>query len=252
MGTVKDITIDSGASVAGAGVGLVVAGPVGAIIGAVTTPVLTDVLHRMLSRNEKSRIEKVADLAKQQIQEKIKAGVKPTVNAESEKVKDLFEGTLLAAKDAYEEKKIPLLANLFASAPFSQTPINNLVQALISAEQLSYRQLCVLSVIGTENNWGKLSTLADKPLFHGSSSRGLSSYPLPETQGIYEDLNNLMVLGIIGQVFSEDAGPAVASGSALISPSKLRLMYPGLLLYDAMQLESIDKKDYQEIVDILK
>lgn len=245
---VKDVAIDTGASVVGAGVGLLILGPPGAFTGAATAPILADVLKRFLSKKEKTRIQKVAEIANKLIQKKINKGAKPTDNAKNPKVGELFEGTLLAAKDSYEEKKIPLFANLFATAPFTNTPINNMVQTLIMAEQLSYRELCIVSVIGW-NEWNKLSKLTDKPLY------SIKDRELPDenTQGIYEDINHLLVLGIIGQVFDKKAGVvAVASGSQFIAPANLILLYPGKLLFNGMQLDFVDKKDFTDIVDVLK
>lgn len=246
MGKVKDLAIDSGASVAGAGVGLAVAGPPGALIGAVVTPVLAEVLHRMLSAQEKTRIEKVAALSTKLIQEKLEKGDKPTANAHGEKVKELFEGTLLAAKDSYEEKKLPFIAQLFATAPFTNTPIENIVQSLITAEQLSYRQLCVLSVIGM-NQWENALGLATKPFLSDKAKVADE-----KIEGIYQDINHLLVLGIIGQILEKGSGPAIASGVGFIAPSELILLYPGRLLFNAMMLDYVDKADSEEIIAVLK
>lgn len=246
MDKIRDVVIDSGAGAVGAGVGVVIAGPPGAVIGAVIPPVLSDVLRRMLSKKERSRIEKVAELSTQMIQEKINNGVKPTANAKGEKIKELFEGTLLAAKDTYEEKKIPFIAQLFATAPFTNTPIENMVQSLITAEQLSYRQLCVLSVIG-RNQWGNALGLGEKPFLNDKTKR------LDEKiEGIYQDINHLLILGIIGQILEKDAEPAIVSGVGFVAPSNLVLLYPGRLLFNGMMLDYIEKVDTDAIIAVLK
>lgn len=246
MEDIKHVAIDSGTSAVGAGVGVVVAGPPGAVIGAIIPPILSDVLHRMLSKKEKSRVEKVAELATLKIKEKMENGAKPTANARGEKIKELFEGTLLAAKDTYEEKKIPFIAQMFATAPFTNTPIENMVQSLITAEQLSYRQLCVLSVIG-KNQWDNALNLGKKPFLSDKKKR------LDEKiEGIYQDINYLLTLGIIGQILEKGAEPAIVSGVGFVAPANLVLLYPGRLLFNSMLLDFIDKKDTEEIIAVLK
>lgn len=244
----KKIVIETVSGVAGAGVGLVLVGPVGALIGGATAPILADVLQRFLSEREKSRVERVAEIANKLIKKQINSGSKPTANAKNKKIAELFEGTLLAAKDEYEYKKIPLLANLFAKAPFTNTPIDNNIQTLILAEQLSYRQLCVISVIG-QNQWGNSFRLSTRPLPFSLTGRGS---PNEKTQGIYEDVNYLLVLGIIGQVFHKGERPAIASGTHFIAPANLILLYPGRLLFNGMLLEQVNKKCINEVINALK
>ncbi len=227
--------------------GLVVAGPLGLVLGAVITPVLTDVLDRFLSKQEKSRIEKIAELAKKQIQESLDKGQIPTGNASEPKIKELFEGTLLAAKDSYEDRKIPLLANLFAAAPFTNTPIDNMVQTLIYAEQLSYRELCVLAIIG-KNHWGTNPLgLNKKPL----STQGRKVID-EKTNGAYQDLNHLIVLGIVAQILSKGAGPAIASGVEMTAPANVMVQYQGQLLINGLELDLIDSIELEEIAKILR
>jgi hypothetical protein len=68
-------------------------------------------------------------------------------------LEELAEGTLLAAKDTYEKKKLPLIATLLANAYFTPSPVANLVDALHTAEMLSYRELCILAVVWPQDPW---------------------------------------------------------------------------------------------------
>jgi len=249
---VKDTSIDTVAGAVGAGVGVAVAGPPGALLGGVTAPILADVLKRFLSKNEKTRIQKAATLAGKIIQEKLDKGIPSTANAHDPKAKELFEGMLLSAKNSYEEKKIPFLANLFATAPFTNTPLKNIVQTLITAEQLSYRELCVIAVIG-KCEWDKPSKLSKQSLY---SVKEKSSLLDEKTQGIYEDVNHLLILGVLGQILGQEneKNPlaAMAGGRDLITPASLVLLYPGKLLFNGMQLDDVDKEDFDEIFEVLK
>src|SRR3990167_730486 len=135
------------AAVTGAAVG----GIPGAVVSTVLKPVAKSVLSRMLSIEEKKRIEKVEKLAKEEINKKLNDGAQPRSDITGQQAKILLEGTLLASRDTYEEKKIALLAHLVSSSIFTNTPIDNCNQALIVLERLSYRQICILSVVGAKH-----------------------------------------------------------------------------------------------------
>lgn len=231
---------------AGSGVliGSLIGGVPGAIVGAAYGAAMDDISQRMLSPMEKNRLETIQKLAESKFKEQAAKGSGLRKDLKQINLKELYEGMLLTARNSYEDKKLPLIANLIATAPFTSTLVDNLVQALITAEQLSYRQLCVLGVIGL-NEWGNIFKLRDKPL------QG-KNYTDEKVVGIYQDLNYLIALGIIGQVLAEGAIPAISSGAQLIAPANLVLLYPGKLLFNAMNLDTVDKKDFDEIVEVLR
>src|SRR5207249_275051 len=70
---------------------------------------------------------------------------------------EILEGVLIKARDAYEEKKLPLLASLYASIAFheeiSPAHANHLIEL---GSQLTYRQLCVLAVAQDEGQRARL------------------------------------------------------------------------------------------------
>lgn len=237
--TTKVVAAGSGAAIGG-----LIGGIPGAIVGAAYGAAMDDISKRMLSPMEKNRLEAIQKLAEDKFKEQIERGSGLRKDIKQINLRELYEGMLLAARESYEEKKLPLIANLIATAPFTSTPVDNLVQTLITAEQLSYRQLCILGVIG-QNEWGNIFKLRDKPL------QG-KNYTDEKVVGIYQDLNYLTALGIIGQVLAEGTGPAISSGAQLIAPASLVLLYPGRLLFNAMRLDTVDKREFDEIVKVLK
>lgn len=243
---VTEVGIDTGSNVAGASIGLIAAGPVGAIVGAVVSPVAAAVLKRVLTKKEKDRVEKVYKLSISKIHENISAGKPLRNDIDRERLKELTEGTLLKAKDTYEEKKLPFIANLLANAAFTNTPVSNLNQTLIYAEQLSFRQLTIVSVIG--RNINNEFNLSKDPLMSKDKKLQIDE----NSMGVYSDINHLMALGILGQELSAGAGPAIPSGVLLISPALLISLYPAILLHSSMVLDYIDQKDTDEIISILK
>ncbi len=240
-----ETAIEVGSSVVGAGTGLVIAGPPGAVLGAIITPIASNVLKRYLTSREKSRIQKVVDLANKRFEENIDKGAGMRKDLDKKQFQELTEGLLLKAKDMYEEKKIPLVANLLAATPFTNTPLVNMNQTLIYAEQLSYRQLCLIAIIG--NGWGEKIGLTNKPLSKQDKSKHYDEI----VEGVYSDLNHLVVLGLVGQVFTKGAGPAIASGMYQIAPAYLDLLYPGRLLYNGMVLGMLSAEELDPLIKVL-
>ena len=240
------MSIEAGSSLAGTGIGLFIAGPVGALLGAVVAPIASGFLKRALTQKETDRVERMYFLAIRRINENIKAGKPLRKDLDEARLQELTEGTLLKAKDTYEEKKLPFIANLLANAPFTHTPVTDLNQTLIYAEQLSYRQLVIISVIGRNVNNGLHLSL--DPLKLKDKKMQLEE----RVQGIYSDINHLLAIGILGQEMAPGAGPAISSGMFLISPSQVILLYSGRLIFSGMLLDYIDKKDADEIIEILK
>lgn len=242
---VGDLAPSVGLAVAGAAIGGIPGAIVGGLSGLVA-PVLKDVLARSLSIQEKERIELVAKLAQNKIQEQLDKGLKPRKDFDRQKAGELFEGVLLKAKDMYEAKKLPFIANLFARAPFTNTPIENMNQTLIHAEQLSYRQLCVLSIIGL-NEWDKKLSLSDKPFMHEKKKMYEE-----KAEGIYQDILSMIQLGLIGQITPNTKAVQYINTVGYIVPKELVLFYPGRLLFNGLQLDYIDEADRELIIDSLK
>jgi hypothetical protein len=239
-------TMELGSDAAMALMGLSTAGTKGLLVSGLLIAGKR-ILTSALTQKEKDRVDVVYKMAVEQIMERLKNGSIPRKDLNKERYIELTEGTLLKAKDSYQEKKLPLIANLLATAPFTHTPIENMNQTLIYAEQLSYRQLCELAVIG-RNEWGNALKLSDEPLFRKNAKHRINE----EVQGVYSEINHLLVIGIIEQELSPGAGPAISSGMYMFSPAKLRLLYPGMLLSSGMRLDEVDKRVFNQIVKVLK
>ena len=163
-----------GGSVSGALLGLAVAGPVGVIGGAALGPLIAEVFHKVgieisekyLGIRETIRVGATYSLAINKIEKEIKDGKTPrsddfykSKNGDRSNAETILEGTLLKARNEYEEKKIKyysnFLANLNLNESISFEKGNTLLKII---EQLSYRQLVVLAYFETIeslnlNNW---------------------------------------------------------------------------------------------------
>lgn len=158
--------IDTGASIAsgltGVLIGTAIAGPLGGIIGAVIAPVVqrgvVDFAGRIRSSREKIRVESAQTYAILRIKQRLEAGYIPRdddffQNDETSRSKadELFEGVLLKVQNEHQEKKIRFFGNLFANVLFApDVPITVANYLLLTSEELSYRQLCLLALIEQE------------------------------------------------------------------------------------------------------
>lgn len=220
------------------------AGPLGALGGAVFKPIVTDILKRKLSVLEQSRIDRVYGQALGLIKKKINSGLKLSENKTEDDLKLLLEGSLLAARDSYEDKKIPLLANLISNAPFTNTPTENLVEALKLTESYSYRKLCIISVVGKNLS---LSTLPFKEKYK-------RKHATETILGVYFDVLSLIREGIFVQIEDDSKHLKPVDYIADIVIDRLKLYSLGRLLFVSLQLDSLDKEDpeFKKIFQILK
>lgn len=159
-----------GANVAGTVTGYVIGGPTGAIVGAAGTPLLAaatkkainDLAVRFLSPREELRVGSAAYFAVTKIQERLEAGDSiredqffEESTGERSPAEEVFEGALLACKNEHEEKKLRFIANIFANSVFMPDVSRfGAYWLLKKAEDLTYRQMCVISLIEQAKNKG--------------------------------------------------------------------------------------------------
>ncbi len=128
------------------GVSLSAAMPDFAPLIVVASATMADLL-KAASHRQQERMTKMTTLAMARVSEQLAAGAKFRDEADPARFVEVFEGALQAARDAFEERKIPLISNLLATAPFTATPIANSVSTLRFVERLTYRQLCLLALL---------------------------------------------------------------------------------------------------------
>lgn len=148
----------------GAGVGLLLGGPPGAVVGGATGPILVATLRRagselakrFLGPREQIRAGAALLWAATKAQENLDTGAGPRTDGFFAERPDgrsaadeLVEGVLLVAQRSYEERKVRFLGYLMANLGFADdidpAHANYLLRI---GERLSYRQLCYLSLVG--------------------------------------------------------------------------------------------------------
>lgn len=232
---------------AGAGINSVVSGSTGIYLGAATDALLqsiisevnNDVISRVLSNQERKRVNKISDLIYKKIQEKKLNGsvLRESKFFEADEqgnctAQQLFEGTLLAAQREYEEKKIPYMANMCANICFSGAIPDEVAFSLLKiAEQLSYRELVIMFCV---NVCYRNENILKRPQYEeveGIDNIGIAT----DTYGLYQK----------GIIFPSD-GHAILSIAAL-NPSAMKIDGIGGYLYQVMELENMKSNDLESV-----
>lgn len=238
-------------AVAGAAVGLV-GGPAGAFGGA-TAGVLVaravrhvgaEVKQRLLSPRQEARIGGVLALATVTIDAALRSGRRPRDDGffeprgtERPAAEEVLEGVLLKARDTYEEKKVPLLANLYASVALvdgiSPAMANHLVAL---AERLTYRQLVVMAVISDDSQKSLLRDGSYRNDNNAIAALGMDG------QSLLIEIYDMSQQGLIG-----DSKGAAWISVPDVDPRAMRLQASGSVLAQAMMLaDAIPDRDRED------
>lgn len=229
-----------GASAAGAALGLIIAGPLGASIGAVAgaalDPVIGDVFskvgnhisERLLGPREQVRIGATFVNALDKIQKRLHSGMKvrdddffEAQENDRSKAESILEGALLKVRDSYEEKKIEFYSNFLANITFDSSIDFEKGNALLRMlEQLSYRQISMLAYFSEIES---LNTAQWMPSFQKIEE-------LRKYQDFYFELMDLYNKQLLQQ-----AGNAVS-----LSVTSLRISPLGKSMGRLMNVEAID------------
>lgn len=235
--------------VAGAAIGVMAAGPVGGLIGGGVGPIVAyalkklgnEIHRRLLSPREQQRIGGVIAYAVQRIKEKLDAGEQvrsdgffaSDANSRAP-AEEIYEGIILAAQREHEEKKLPFMGNLMANLAFHPEIDRGYANFLVRlAENLSYRQLCLLFVFA----------LNDKSGLRQTSYRGITSFA-PLLLGILQEAMELSQWDMIG------SGEANL-GFYDIAPGKTATQAAGAHLFNLMELIRLPISDVQALASIL-
>lgn len=251
--------IDAGSELAGGAassavgflVGGAVAGPPGAIVGGALGSAAAlalrragqEVSERVLAPREQVRSGAVLAIAAADIRARVTAGealrsdgfFDPGRQRRSA-AEEVAEGVLLKAQREPEERKIRFMGNLLSSVAFDHEVNAELAHQLVKlAEQLTYRQLCILRVSATTASYG----------LHQAAFRGQRTFSKDLLQVLYECFD-LYQRGLISN------GDAVALGVSDINPSAMKTQGLGAELHNAMRLWEIPEEEVAAIAAVLK
>ncbi len=162
----------------------------------------------------------------------------------------MFEGVVLAAQREAEEKKVRLYGNLLANLAFDQSTSRSQANFLIRlGEDLSYRQLCLLSLFAgnTLLSDADNSSDADNPL--GLRERDYSDHVgkvnNPDLLMLLQETYDLYQRGIVS------SGTYVMLSPATANPSQISPVGAAWSLYFLMELREVSKDDLAVLMELL-
>jgi len=249
------VIIDCGAEIAGGVVGgalgFLAEGPAGAAAfgaGGIAAALALrrmghEVSERLLGPRERARIGGVLAIAAAEIDNRLKNGEsirsdgffdqKPHGRSDADEV---AESVLLRSQREPEEQKIPYMAHLLSSVPFDdQIGAQMAHQIIKAAEQLTYRQMCLMHLAVMKDAFG----------LRNGDYRGVSSFPRDLTQVLYECLD------LYHRAFVNFGG-SVVFGPTDVNPGQMTVQGLGAELYNLMMLDTIPMDQLNSIAAQLK
>lgn len=247
----------STSSIIGAAAGAAVAGLPGMILGGAAASVASEIFlqigdefsRRFLSRRETERVGATLGGISAMLQNAQQHGVPIRTDgffdadasgrAQGEEV---LEGIIQAAKDEYEERKLPYIMNLgkevFLKEDLSRTVA---VQLVHLAESLSYQQLVLLSIIGINEQ----QPLGLRDRAYSGEKKEFSDSRL--LASILQDFNQLKSFGLVTD------GDAGGFGPGEFVPARMKVVGgPGKRLILYLGLDQIPDSDRLPYVTLLR
>ena len=236
----------AGSGLAAAATGLLVAGPEGAAVGGAAGTLIGMTLRsvgfelssRLLAPREEARIGTVFTLAAAEIVARCNNGEKvredgffSAADDGRSDAEEVWENALLKSQREPEEKKLPYMAHLMANLAFDETISAEMAHQIIkTAEELTYRQLCILQLSAVKNRFN----LRQGDYFDTASFAKELRQILYE----YHGLNNRMLVS---------NGATIAVGIQEISPGNTTPQGLGADIYNLMRLGLIPDEDLTPI-----
>lgn len=233
---------------AGGLLGFLAGGPEGTLAGGAAGALLQDgmkgavgqIAERLTTRGERERVGACLLLAYELITERLnndeplretsffKVRQRKEQKALRSEAEELLEGTFLAARDAYEERKVQLLANFYANAAFAKgISAGHLNHLLNSAKLLTYRQLVIIGILGGQT-FGRVRS---------TDYRGIGRLP-PSTMSALFEVYQMTGLGLVASFDN-----SYVLGISDINPSQLQLQGNGVHLFHLLRPETVPDED---------
>jgi hypothetical protein len=246
-------------SLAAATIGLLIAGPPGALAGAAASPVLARTIRgvalefagRMLSQRERVKAASVIEIAANRIQEKIQLGYELRSDdflvsepGRRSVADEVAEGVLISAQREHEERKLPYLGNLLANIAFEDDLNRSQANLLLRlADRLSYRQLCLLAIFGRKDEFPDLRDGTFEDQFENEPA----AEGFIELIGVLEEANELMVMGLLMQ-----PRRTIMGWGSELNPANVQPYRWGALLYEVMDLSDLPAAELLLLAETLR
>lgn len=240
-----------GGSAAGAAIGLAIAGPIGAIGGAVVGPLVAsafrkvglEISEKIMGPREQARVGATYSIALDKISNLLKSGKQVRgdgfflkMENDRSKSETILEGTLLKARNEYEEKKVKFYSNLLANLSFDYSISfdkgNTLLRIL---EQLSYRQITILAY------FSEIESL--------STERWITSFKDKSELGQYHDFYSEL-MDIYNKHLLQQTGGGFSLGISSLGISPLGKAMCNLI--DIQEINEDDKNEVPKTIELIR
>ncbi len=206
--------------------------------------------ERMLSPRENLRVGSALILAAEGIRKRLESresvrddGFFDKNHIERSDADDILENMVLKVQREPEEKKIPYISKIYENTAFEQEISADLSHKIIkSSEQLTYQQLCILSMVGRRKNGKDMLSdfqLNPQPNFSLELSKLLHDCFELVTNGYIQGGLTLISSGRLPQYET-------------LNPKSLYLENIGIALFKLMNLQNIHDDDIIPIAKLLR
>lgn len=250
-GNTLGYTVETAVTVIGGALGAL-GGPIGGAAGAAFSKVGVDIVKRTLSSREEKRVGDAFEYCKEKIIQNNTSGMElrndgffdPKVDEWSQ-ASEILEGVLLKVKNEHEEKKNKYIAYIMANLCYRDFAYVSAMQAnyfLKIADQLTYNQYCVLTLIG--------KNMDNKFDLRNISSEGITGSEFVTT---LHSIRELESLGLVLQYEnSQSSQPHAVLGIEDIIPAYTVLSDIGQIFFELTGLNEMPESEYKHIKDLLK
>ena len=199
-----------------------------------------EILDRLLGPRERKRVGAVLSYIYDAIDKKANRGEQVRTDGffdrgvdERSDAEQIAESVLLRCQREPEEKKIRYMGHFFCNVAFESSVSADLAHQLLKhAEQMTYRQFCLLKISQYDN---------DRPRLRDGDYRNHSTFPIELQQILYE-VYDLYQRGFV------NFGGEVAFGPTDVKPRRMKTQ--GLGTYLALLLDAIfiPEEDLEPII----
>jgi hypothetical protein len=227
--------------VAGTAIGTLILGPPGALIGAALAPVLEhhlttlagEFVTRQLGNRQQVRAGAGALLLTSAIHRHLEAGdslrsdeFQNPDDTGRRPMDELAEQAVVAMVNSVEERRLPYLANFYASLYFDDSVARTSIATLVSiADSLNFRAMCILNILGR----GEIYT--------GKERTEGEAVPWPVTDHVIaKEVFGLVGASVVVSKSDDKDYHSAVLGYLEIEPGILRLGAIGRLMFEKMGL----------------
>lgn len=236
-----------GGGITGAAAGFLIGGPTGGVVGGALGPIVKrgflEIAERVLSRREQVRVSAAAQFAIERYQAVLKAGQTPRKDwaSEGRDAAELMEGILQKARNSYQEKKVRLIANIFADFAFLDgLSVEEAHHVLSLVESMTYRQIVLLEIFNTQKGQG----------LRDGDYRGQNPGTLNKL-GILEDAYQLFLRGLVVSQKVGEQSSNFLMGWHDVNPAQMKLTPLGTLLCGLAGTDVIPADDRAPLIAAL-